>query len=358
MKKTFKLETIFIVLICGIIILYFYESIIFSKEITQNVSKTIYRIINIVFPSLFGFMVGCDFLIRTNLYKFLSTPLKPISRWIFKMPEDIFLVFLLSQIGGYPVGIRLINSLVENKQIDNKTAEKLVAFCYCPSPSFTAGIVGIGVFSNIKAGLAVYFSCMLANTITAFFLARIYDFKAEESNSKVNISSDNLVNSVVISGKNMLIISVIIVFFSYIITLSECMKLFEVIEYNNAKVIIKSLLETTSITDLAVEYLLLPIIAFVFSLGGFSIILQIVAINNKTTDLFYFFIFRIPVSFLSGIICFVILKNIPLDLQCGSDIILHNTSSNYSVLSSVCIFFMIITIFFHKKTSISQKCVL
>lgn len=342
---------------CGVILLYFYESIVFSKEILQEVSATIFRIINIVFPSLFGFMVGCDFLVRTGLYKCVCIIFKPLAK-VFNMPDEIFLVFILSCIGGYPVGLRLISQLYGDESISSKTAQQLICFCYCPSPSFIIGVVGIGIFNNIKVGLWVYFSILMANLIIAFVLCHISKPMIVSHDKKPTLSSENLILSVTECGKSMLVISAVIIFFSYIITLLDCMNFFNILRISNGNILLKSIFEVTCISNIIADYNLIPLITFIFSTGGLSIILQIFALNYKKISLKNFLIFRLPVATLTGLISFVVFKLVKFDILCDYTYSVHQNSSDYSILSSICIFFMIITIFFQKKTSISKKSML
>lgn len=352
------IDRVFVLFLCGMIVLYFYESIVYSKEILNNVSVAIYRIINMVFPSLFGFMVVCDFLIRTNIYSYISVIFKPLAKYIFKIPSELFLVIILSCIGGYPVGIRLVSQLYKENKIDKLISKNMLIFCYCPSPTFIVSLVGIGLFNNVKAGLVVYLSVCIANFMVAFFVCRIHKITLVSEKTKLSLSSNALVQSVTESGKSMLKISAMIIFFAYLTTLLECMNFYNIIGVKYSDVLIKSVFEITNILAFRGNYNLLPIITFIFSTGGISILLQIVSLNSQKISLRGLFASRLPIGILSSGICFLLMRVISLDLTCNYTYSLYEKTSNYSFLSSICIFFMIITIFFRKSTSISKKSVL
>ncbi len=358
MKAKNVLNFVFAVCCSVVFILYFSQSIVYSKEIIAEVSNALYRIINVVFPSLFGFMVGCDFLIRSGFYSKISYVFYPVARFVFKIPQDVFFVIILSCLGGYPVGIKMLHRLVDEGAICKEDAEKMLAFCYCPSPSFAVGLVGNGVFHNPKAGFIIYFSCVTTNLIMCFILKGKMNFKNINTKKKVVFSADNLVLSITDCGVSMLKICGVIVFFSYITTLLDCMNFFEILKIKSSDVLLKSVFEITNITALSPSYNLLPLISVIFSTGGGSILLQMISINAKKISLKKFFLFRIPVGIIAGAITSVILRVFPMDLACNYEYMLHQNRSGYSILSSICILFMIIIIFFQKKTSILKKSVL
>lgn len=356
--KKIKAENFFYYLLCGVIVWYLYESIIYSKEIIFGVSQTIYRIINVVFPSLFGFMVACEFIVKTGIYKSLSVIFIPISKYLFRLPPQLFSVYLLSCIGGYPVGVKMLNSLVSINSIDKETATRFAPFCYCVSPSFSVGIVGVAIFSSVKIGVIVYISCLIANTLALLIYSHIYKFKSNSDNEKIQINGDILVNSVVSSGKSMLIISAMIIFFSYLINLLDCLKFYDIIKLKNANIFLKSLFDITFISNLSADFKVLPLITAVISFGGICILLQVFCICNKTFSLKRLFLLRIPISLLSALACYLILKSNILAIESVSYVYSQKNDSNFNIFSLICLFFMIIIIFFQKKNCNLEKSVL
>ena len=78
--------------------------------------------------------------------------------------------FILSILGGYPVGAISIAELVKRDCISPKQAEKLLPFCNNTGPAFIIGAVGSGIFASGKAGLLLY----LCHIAAALILALIF----------------------------------------------------------------------------------------------------------------------------------------------------------------------------------------
>ena len=339
-----KISTCLYLLICAVFLWYLYESIVFSKEIMEGVSRCFIRIVNVVFPSLFGFMAVCEILIKSGLIDVMAKIFVPISKYLFRMPEKLFAVYLFSCIGGYPVGVKLLGELVRSKDITKETASGLAPFCYCVSPSFAVGIVGLAVFSDVKIGLIVYFSCLISNTLALLVYSRIYNFKCEKNDTKVKLTPDILVNSVASSGKSMLLISGMILFFAYFVILLDCLNFFDIIKIRDISVILKSSLEITYISNLATDFKLLPVVTGIVSCGGLCILLQVLCLNSSTFSLKRLFLMRIPLSLASALVCYVTMRHILVYNETISYAFSQKKSSDLNVLSLICLFFMIIII--------------
>ncbi len=356
--KNLKLSNIIYIFWCSIILWYLYESIVFSKEIITGVSQAVYRIINVVFPSLFGFMAVCEILIRTGLFRLIATIFTPVSKYIFGLPKELFSIYLLSCIGGYPVGVKMLSTLVKSKIISKKTASEFAPFCYCVSPSFAVGVVGIAVFSDVKIGLVVYLSCLIVNSIALFIYSHIKSFEDFCGEYKIKLDTQILVDSVVSSGKSILVISGMILFFSYFVILLDCLKFYDIIKLKNSSVILKSLLEVTFISNLTFNLKILPLITGIISTGGLCILLQLVCINDNNISLKRLFILRIPLSVASSLVCYLIMKNFFVYDDCLLYAFSQKKGSNFNFFSLICLFFMIIIIFFQKKNCNFEKSVL
>lgn len=351
-------KELLIYILCAVLIWYMIQSIHFSKEILNDVSKAVYRCINTVFPSLFGIMVLSDFLIRSRLYKKIGIIFMPLSKFVFNMPHQLFIVFLLSNIGGYPVGAKLIKQLLENGSIDRKTAENMSVFCYASGPSFITGIIGVGVFSSVRAGIIIYLSCLLANIIAAIIFGLFEKYSYTDKRVKLSLNSQTVIDLVSSSGKNMLMICLMVICFSYVISVLDCLSAFDVFRNDTLKTLVKSLAEITYITNLNSDYRLLPAVAFLASTGGLCVILQLASIINHKFSMKKFILARIPIAILSYVICIIMMKLIPVTNNCVYSYSYQRNDSKFNILSVVCIFFMIIIIFFQKKTSNLQKDVL
>ena len=106
-------------------------------------------------------MAFATLIIKTNIGEVTATPLWYIARYILRLDKKTFAVFILSQIGGYPVGVRLLSELYGNDSDNSRSYSKHLCYCYNSGPAFVTGIVGIGVYNDVTAGIIVFISCLL-----------------------------------------------------------------------------------------------------------------------------------------------------------------------------------------------------
>lgn len=82
----------------------------------------------------------------------LQKILGPVMRRFFHLPACTACTVFMGLIGGYPIGAKMTASLLEQKQIDSKTAVHLLCFCVNAGPSFLITAVGTGLMGNFYAG--------------------------------------------------------------------------------------------------------------------------------------------------------------------------------------------------------------
>lgn len=126
----------------------------------------------VLIPSLFPFMVLSVFLSMTDYARILSIPLRPLTTRVFKLPADLGVVVLLSLIGGYPVGAKMIAGLLEQRRIDRPTAERMLCFCVNSGPSFLIAAVGAGMFFDRTVGVILFATQTAATLIIGWLVSR------------------------------------------------------------------------------------------------------------------------------------------------------------------------------------------
>ena len=139
----------------------------FSNQVKNGIVQGLITCANIIIPSLFPFAVISIFLTNSGLIFFLSKPLNKISNCIFKMNGYEFCIFILSLIGGYPIGATLLNQAVENKRISDNRSKLLINFCVNAGPAFIVLAVGDGIYHSKTIGLLLLCSHILASLILA-----------------------------------------------------------------------------------------------------------------------------------------------------------------------------------------------
>jgi hypothetical protein len=287
MKKIAK-----IVAALAFIILLLSAFIFDTKNMTGEIISAIETCLYIIIPALFGFMAISSYLLRSGLYRILFRPFYLLFRHVIRLSEEEFGIFLLSLFGGYPVGAKLLT--------DNKSTRDMLPFCYCPSPGFVISVAGIGLFSNPRAGLAVYLSNMLA----CILLAALLNFKNKKhtggnANPPLQVNQHVFTSSVLSASSALFPVCAVIVAFGVV----KGALGFVGAEHE----LLFAALEISGVSELTPNTALLPLIAALFSTGGLCIIMQIPALAKKRIPLKGFFLWRIPAALLSALICRLII---------------------------------------------------
>lgn len=136
-----------------------------SAAVAEGVQRGLGICAGVLIPALFPFMVLACFLANSDISRILSIPLTPITRHAFKLPGELGATVLLSFLGGYPVGAKMISSLLEQKRIKQETARRMLCFCVNPSPSFLISAVGVGMLLNRRAGVVLLLSQLIATLL-------------------------------------------------------------------------------------------------------------------------------------------------------------------------------------------------
>lgn len=325
MKENYKQNIkIFIILISTAFL--GYAMIIFSVDISVAVYNSIICCLTVIIPSLYGFLALASFLVKTNFYAIMSKPFAGLSRYVFRIPTELFSIFLISLFAGYPVGAKLIYELIEQNKISPKDAETMLCYCYASSPTFIIGLVGVKLFSSIKIGLYIYLSLILTNMILAIIIGLTKKIPPKTTNIyTIKINTKILISSIESGAKSLFQVCLMIVYFAIIIAiliniglvqfLSKSLSDFSNIDINSSSILIKSILEISNLSSLPqLCFSYLPIITGVFSFGGICIILQVAALTKGKIKLIKFLIFRLISSIISAFICTIIFKTIGASL--------------------------------------------
>ena len=300
--------------------------IVFAKDVGAAVLNSLKVCIETIIPSLYAFMIISGFIVSSNLYKVLGRPFSFISRYIFRIPEQLFSVFIIGSIGGYPIGSRLLADMCKENKIDKKTAEHMLPYCYLAGPAFICGVAGIKIFSSTKAGMIIFASILCANIITAFLSGIRRDVPLKEKCTvNLDISFNNLIKSIYDGAKGMFSICAIIVFFSSFVCITEKLGIisfiaqiiseFSDLNYVNSIAAVKAFIEISNITLLEPNNTtLIPLASSLLSFGGICVLLQIEGFTSSVLSTKRFYLLRISSMFLSYFLCKIL--NMLFNVNC------------------------------------------
>ena len=144
-----------------------------SAAVSEAVGSAVAMCLDVMIPSLFAFTVLSVYLQNSGLAETALKPLtKPLSK-LLRLPEELCAVFILGNIGGYPVGVKLLKTLAEQGRLSQSTAGRLLCCCYGSGPSFVISVVGMRVFNSVAAGLVLFCACFMSSLIiSAVFVSR------------------------------------------------------------------------------------------------------------------------------------------------------------------------------------------
>lgn len=264
----------------------------------------------VIIPSLFPFTVLALFLFNSGFTSFLEKGLNKPAKLFFRMSGKNLIIFLVSFIGGFPVGARLIEEEYKSGFIDKKQGENMLAFCVNSGPAFIIIGVGSSILNCKELGVMLFISNFLASCIIAFVLRFQNEkcFTVETKKSKEQPISDVFVESTAKASSSIIGICGFVILFS---TLIEVLKTLPIL--NSIKNVLCSLLEITNGTIICDKNIYL--IAFLLGFGGICVHFQILSVTkNLKPNYLKFLIFRCIHGVLTAIILFISLKINPVVL--------------------------------------------
>ncbi len=313
MWQKIKNFTLFALLAATLILL-----LINSKSVNLGAFKGLAVCAEVIIPSLFIFSVVGIFLVSSNCLSVFNKFLTPFTKFVFGLGGNLIFIFLVSLFSGYPVGAKLIDNSVKNKEIDQNTANTMLCYCVNAGPAFVVLAVGEKVFLSKNLGYVLLLSHILTSLIFAVFLkSKITNTQISEKDKQQNLG-DTFVEAVSDATHNIINICAFVVLFSVI---SEVLK-----EYN-----LKLILPFFEITTGIITTKNLYFTAFLLGFGGISIQLQILSvIKSFKVNKLKFFLFRILHGVISAAFTWGFIKILKLTLP-----VLSNNQSFASSISSL-----------------------
>jgi hypothetical protein len=342
--------TVIFTLLYGGLLIYFADSIKIAVKDSVNLCLTV------IIPSLYAFMVLPPFLISTGIYRVLSRPFYVFSRYIFRIPEDFFSIFILSSIAGYPVGAKLLETAVKDGKIDSDTAADMQNYCYMGGPAYFCGVVGITLFGRVSVGLIIFLIIFITNILSGIITARkrVIPSKIHEK-IRLDVTARKFLSAVTDGGKSTLIMCGIIVFFSTFNCLLEKLGFFTIlskfavnifgISRSDGETALRSLIEITNVVHFIPGNIqILPLLTALLSFGGLCVIMQIIQFSGDFIHTGRFFVHRLFGAGTSFLLAKIALALFPSLTAVPADAI-NGGFTKGTILPSVLLIFMSIILF-------------
>lgn len=304
-----------------------------KNGVIKGIEICLYTIV----PSLFPFMTLSTYIVKSNIlspfYKVLSFP----SKVFFRQPPCSTPVIIMSMIGGFPIGIKMINDLYLSKQITEEQAHRLCLFCMNGGPAFVITTVGLSMLGSTKAGVIIYTALCISSFLSGVISSFIADKSQIWHNEKSDISLPLSSLSVAISDSMQSILTIC----AWVILFSSATTCLNGLNMND-KVFLAlcSVMEVTNGCSLLAGKVSIPIIAGLISFGGFCIHFQVLTfLKNMNMKYIYFLISRVLNGVFSIIITQILLTFFPVETDVFSN---FDNTLIYSFSVSMPAFFVVI----------------
>ncbi len=275
------------------------------------VQNAVTTCLEVMIPSLFAFTVLSVYLQASGLYRsvfrFITFPLSKLMR----LDEELCAVFLLSNIGGYPVGARLLTELVKCGRISSSDAGRLLCCCYGSGPSFVIGIAGMRVFGSTAAGAVLFMAGLLSSLAIGIFVCRTGNrIKLIPAVTNYDPGAGCFVGSVMSAARVMFTVCVMITGFAAVTAVLDALSIQRAAEIffaaigtkENSSAILPSLLEISCLQNMMPSgWYIFPLCGALLSFGGVCVIMQICALTEGKIPLKGFLLSRLPAAVISAI---------------------------------------------------------
>ncbi len=323
--------------------------IVFPEISSQGVSRGLLISANVIIPSLFPFMVCVLMLIKSG-FSVKNGFVNNILYAIFGHNFDMFFVFLLSMLGGYPVGARLINEQHGQNIIDKKTADIMLTYCVNAGPAFVICAVGSGMLGSYKIGVILLFSHIVVSVILAAVCGielRRHNCLYKAAPPTIKNFSENFVVSVADASASVLKICSFAILFSGLNAYLDY--------FFGDMPILKNIVYFTEVTSAVTKTKNIVFISFLLGFSGVSIWCQIFAISGgRKINFWRFCLGRILHGFISALITKLIINVFDIKISTFSNNIGFKNEVLYSDIAvsiSLAIMLIMLFVFIYTKNS-------
>ncbi|MDR2655861.1 MAG: hypothetical protein LBC56_07345 [Oscillospiraceae bacterium] len=264
-----------------------------GDSIPLGVSEGLDVCVSVIIPSLFPFMIFSSFLLNSGIAAKISKFFAYPAVKILKLPEAAAAPFLLSLIGGFPVGAKLVNQLRRDKILSRREARRMALYCVGAGPAFLITAVGAKMLGSARLGLMLFAAQTCASVVLAVFCGIGEKLPAEKQHEAVNPAfpqsgfSASLVDAALSSLRAMAAVCAFVTVFSALMSILSRSRVLAFVlsalpeELRAfAEALICGILEVTRGCLLAAKlpgFWKYPLICFMLSFSGFSVIFQIFA---------------------------------------------------------------------------------
>ena len=279
-----------------------------------------------IIPYLFPMSVLSNILLKYNFIYRAFERFSFISEKFLKN-KYAMIPYFISFVSGYPSGAMTINTMLENKRINEKEANYLISFTNNCSFQFIAGAISFSMLNNFNLFKYIAVPHFIGAIILSFFIKNNTPYSNKGKSVRQSQSTFHQafsssiyksVTGILTVGGVIVIFSVFSGFFNEILTsLSDTISLSPYIKDIVYSLVVGSLELTNGCSIISSSSyvpleLKLIIINFLVSFSGMSVIFQTFAVTDKfELNLKNYVAYRFMLGIISALICILMLSLTP-----------------------------------------------
>lgn len=287
-----------------------------APVVSEGIKNGLITVGGVLIPSLFPFMVLACFIENSGISSAFGRIMSPVTRFVFRLPGETSAAILMSFIGGFPVGAKMTESLLDDGKITPAQATRMYLFCINAGPAFTVSTVGVGLLGSVRAGVIIFCSLTLSSLLfgsaSGFIISKPLE---KQKNTALPVSEQPVFASFTKSASqatcSMLSVSSYVIVFS---ALCEGIKTLGL--SNNTNCLLFSLLEVTNGVMSAYKSFPLPVITAIIGFGGVCVHFQVMnGVIKSKMKIRHFIVARLVNALLSSGICRVLVYLFPIEVS-------------------------------------------
>ncbi len=289
--------------------------IVYAEDGRDGAVQGIDLCLKTLVPSLFPFMAAVNLMINTGFCARLGKLLEKPSRVIFGLGGGFAPVFLLSMIGGYPVGAAGIRALYSRGELSQGEAKRAALFSVGAGPGFLVSYIGAGIYSNERVGVYLLAAQVASALILGAAARFLYRDEVDISNTEIKTASlpfSQAITEAVYSASRATaaMIGLVIFFCSFMAVTGELIK-----SEHLRNLLTIGLEVCSAVRDLSGK-LPFDAVAFAVGFGGICVHFQIfAALGEVKVSKVLFFFFRILQGLLTALFAHIMMSLCPAPIQ-------------------------------------------
>ncbi len=273
-------------------------AVVFNGEaVAAGMRSAVNACLDTMIPSLYAMMILSEIFISSGIMRHIARFLDKPAKLLFGADGRVMVIFLFSQVSGYPIGARMLCRLCASGNLSKRQASLLAGVSYAGGPAFLSAL-----FAGTSHDAALVFAAgAISNLLIFSIICRTLKIRNSCSKryDKISPVTTSIVNAASVSGTALLKVCAMVILFGGISGTFESFgicRLFPERIYN----ILLGFAEISRITDcLPYGSNELPILGAMLSFGGICVLMQISAVTEGKLSIKPVIIIRIIAAILT-----------------------------------------------------------